>query len=69
VAFDSDRSGQPQIYVQPLAGEGDQVQVSQDGCTEPVWGPNGSLPPLAPSGGPPAQLGVPPVDSVYFNVR
>jgi Tol biopolymer transport system component len=34
VAFDSERSGQPQIYVQPLAGEGDQVQVSQDGGTE-----------------------------------
>jgi Tol biopolymer transport system component len=41
VAFDSDRSGQPQIYVQSLTAEGDPVQVSQDGGTEPVWGPSG----------------------------
>ena len=27
--------------MQPLDGEGDQVQVSQEGGTEPVWGPDG----------------------------
>jgi Tol biopolymer transport system component/tRNA A-37 threonylcarbamoyl transferase component Bud32 len=41
LAFTSDQSGQQEVYVQPLRGEGDQVQVSQEGGTEPVWGPDG----------------------------
>ncbi|MDZ4864779.1 MAG: hypothetical protein SGJ01_15215, partial [Gemmatimonadota bacterium] len=40
LAFISDKSGRQEVYVQPLAGEGDQVQISQDGATELVWGPD-----------------------------
>lgn len=41
VAYVSDQSGRQEVYVQPLKGEGDPVQVSQEGGTEPVWGPDG----------------------------
>jgi len=41
LAFASDQSGRDEVYVQPLRGGGDQVQVSQEGGTEPVWGPDG----------------------------
>jgi serine/threonine-protein kinase len=41
LAFVSDQSGRNEVYVQPLSGDGDQVQVSQEGGTEPVWGPDG----------------------------
>jgi serine/threonine-protein kinase len=41
VAFASDQSGQLQVYVRPLAGEGDQVQVTLDGGDEPVWSGDG----------------------------
>ncbi|HSM17174.1 MAG TPA: protein kinase [Gemmatimonadales bacterium] len=41
VAFASNQSGQNQVYVRPLRGGGDQVQVSLSGGIEPVWGPDG----------------------------
>jgi Tol biopolymer transport system component len=42
LAYDSDRSGTAQIYVQPVgAGDEEPVQISQDGGTEPLWGPGG----------------------------
>jgi serine/threonine-protein kinase len=41
VAFASDQSGRQEIYIQPIDGKGDQIQISQDGATEPVWGPDG----------------------------
>jgi Tol biopolymer transport system component len=41
LAFASDQSGRQEVYVQPMDGKGDQVQVSQEGATEPVWGPDG----------------------------
>jgi serine/threonine-protein kinase len=41
LAYTSDQSGQQQVYVRPLDGDGDQLQVSQAGATEPVWGPDG----------------------------
>ena len=41
LAFVSNQSGIQQVYVRPFAGEGDQVQVSQDGGNEPVWDPGG----------------------------
>ncbi len=41
LAFESDQSGRQEVYLQPLDGKGDQVQVSQEGGTEPVWGPDG----------------------------
>jgi hypothetical protein len=41
LAFSSDRSGRPEIYVRRLDGTGDQVQVSVAGATESVWSPDG----------------------------
>ena len=41
VAFVSDQSGRQEVYVRPLAGDGDQVQVSADGATEPLWSRDG----------------------------
>ncbi len=41
LAFVSNMSGEMEVYVRPLDGDGDQVQVSRDGGTEPLWAPNG----------------------------
>ncbi len=41
LAFVSDQSGTDQVYLRPLSGDGDQLQVSFTGGTEPVWAPNG----------------------------
>ena len=41
VAFVSDQSGRQEVYVRPLAGDGDQVQVSAGGATEPLWSRDG----------------------------
>jgi len=41
LAFGSNQSGREEIYVRPLAGEGDAVQVSQDGGSEVMWAPDG----------------------------
>ncbi len=41
LAFVSDQSGADQVYVRPLKGDGDVVQVSQNGGSEPVWASNG----------------------------
>ncbi|HMU61155.1 MAG TPA: hypothetical protein PKA66_05180, partial [Gemmatimonadales bacterium] len=41
LAFSSDQSGEHQVYVRPLTGDGDQVQVSLTGGTEPLWSPDG----------------------------
>jgi eukaryotic-like serine/threonine-protein kinase len=41
LAFVSDQSGRQEVYVRALAGDGDMVQVSREGGTEPVWGPDG----------------------------
>jgi serine/threonine-protein kinase len=40
LAFVSDQSGTQEVYVQPIA-DGDPVQVSQGGATEPVWSHDG----------------------------
>ena len=37
----SNQSGAQQVYVRPLAGGGNVVQVSQEAGTEPMWGPDG----------------------------
>ena len=37
LAFVSDRSGRDEIYVLPYPGEGDIVQISLQGGTEPAW--------------------------------
>jgi Tol biopolymer transport system component len=41
VAFVSNQSGQDQVYVRPLKGAGEEVQVSLTGGTEPVWSHDG----------------------------
>ena len=41
LAYVSNRSGTDQVYVRPWRGEGEDVAVSQNGGTEPVWGPDG----------------------------
>ena len=41
LAFASDQSGIEQIYVRAFSGEGDVVQISQSGGSEPVWAPDG----------------------------
>jgi serine/threonine-protein kinase len=41
LAFASDQSGQSEVYVRPLDGDGEVVQVSQHGGNEPVWSKDG----------------------------
>ena len=41
LAFVSNQSGRPEVYVRPLGTEGEQVQVSLAGGSEPLWGPDG----------------------------
>ena len=41
IAFVSDQSGEQQVYVRSYPTEGDQVQVSLTGGTEPLWSPDG----------------------------
>jgi hypothetical protein len=38
LAFTSNQSGRDEVYVRPMSGGGDQVQVSAAGGLEPVWG-------------------------------
>ena len=41
ISFVSDQSGRDEVYLRDLAGEQDQVLVSLEGGTEPVWSPDG----------------------------
>jgi serine/threonine-protein kinase len=41
IAYVSDESGRPEIYVQPYPGPGGKWQISTDGGIEPVWNSNG----------------------------
>jgi hypothetical protein len=41
VAYSSDESGKPEIYVQPFPGLGPKIQISNAGGTDPVWRRNG----------------------------
>jgi Tol biopolymer transport system component len=41
VAYVSNESGRPEIYVQPYPGPGGKWQISTDGGTEPLWNRNG----------------------------
>jgi serine/threonine-protein kinase len=40
LAYVSNESGRPEIYVQPYPGPGGKWQISTDGGTEPVWSRN-----------------------------
>jgi serine/threonine-protein kinase len=41
VAYVSDESGRPDVYVRPFPGPGARVQISAAGGIEPVWSPDG----------------------------
>jgi Tol biopolymer transport system component len=41
VAYSSDESSRPEIYVRPFPGPGGRFQVSNDGGLEPVWARDG----------------------------
>jgi serine/threonine protein kinase len=41
LAYRSDETGRPEVYVQPYPGPGGKWQVSIDGGYEPVWNPTG----------------------------
>ena len=41
MAYVSDGSGRPEVYVQPDPGPGGKWQISNNGGTEPVWSRNG----------------------------
>jgi Tol biopolymer transport system component/tRNA A-37 threonylcarbamoyl transferase component Bud32 len=41
LAYVSDESGRPEVYVQPFPGPGGKYNISTDGGTEPVWARNG----------------------------
>ena len=41
IVFVSDQSGRDEVYVRDLARQGDQVLVSLEGGSEPIWGPDG----------------------------
>jgi Tol biopolymer transport system component len=37
LAYCSNESGKPQVYVQAYPGPGPEIQISTDGGTDPVW--------------------------------
>ena len=41
LAYESDESGRPEIYVQPYPGPGGKWQISNEGGSRPVWAHNG----------------------------
>jgi len=41
LAYVSDESGQPQVYVRSLRGDGDRIQISVGGGSEPAWSKDG----------------------------
>jgi len=41
LAYASNESGRPEVYVQPYPGPGGKWQISTDGGAEPVWNRNG----------------------------
>jgi serine/threonine-protein kinase len=41
LAYLSDESGRPELYLRPLPGPGPRTQISTDGATEPAWSHRG----------------------------
>ena len=41
LAYQSDETGQAEVYVQPYPGPGGRLQISTQGGREPLWGPDG----------------------------
>jgi len=54
LAYVSDESGRPEVYVQPFPGPGTRHQISNNGGREPLWARDGRtlyyLAPTAPAG-------------------
>ena len=42
LAYVSEKSGQPEVYVQPYPGPGPEFTVSTAGGNEPIWSPDGT---------------------------
>jgi len=43
LAYESDETGRPEVYVEAFPGPGERHQVSADGGSEPLWARNGEL--------------------------
>jgi dipeptidyl aminopeptidase/acylaminoacyl peptidase len=43
LAYESDETGRPEVYVEAFPGPGERHQVSADGGGEPLWARNGEL--------------------------
>ena len=43
IAYQSDETGRPEIYVEAIPASGERVQVSSDGGSEPLWAGNGEI--------------------------
>jgi serine/threonine-protein kinase len=41
IAYESDETGRPEVYVQPFPGPGRKLRISTDGGTLPVWARDG----------------------------
>jgi eukaryotic-like serine/threonine-protein kinase len=41
LAYTSNESGRPEIYIRPYPGPGDKQQISNNGGTEPLWSSDG----------------------------
>ena len=41
IAYQSDKTGRPEIYLRPFPGPGDDVRASIDGGAQPRWNPKG----------------------------
>jgi len=41
LAFVSDESGRPEVYIRPFGHAGEKIRVSIDGGSEPRWHPKG----------------------------
>jgi eukaryotic-like serine/threonine-protein kinase len=42
IAYQSDQSGRFEVYIRPFSGSGSVIQVSTNGGSLPVWGPDGT---------------------------
>lgn len=42
IAYQSDQSGRSEVYIRPFSGSGSVIQVSTNGGSIPVWGPEGT---------------------------
>jgi len=40
IAYQSDKTGRPEIYIHPFPGTGDEVRASIEGGTQPRWNPS-----------------------------